>query len=397
MKVAHLCLSNFFIDDRAYQENELVKAHLRAGHDVLVLASTHIHGPDGTYDFASPGSYRTPEGARVIRLPYHPLLPSRLGIRLRVHRGVYGLLEKFAPDTILFHGISGWELLTAARYRRDHPEVLFYADNHADFLTAGRGLISKWVLHHMYYRPIAHRALPMVERVLCISPMTQDFARNFYAIPDEKLEFYPLGGWPLSDDKIVEHRAAARAAERIGEEEILFVQSGKQYGRKYLLQALRAFAEVPDQRFRLLIAGMLMDDICDEAEQLIAADSRVRLVGWKNPDAVQELLCAADVYLQPGRQSSTMQTSLCCGCAVVLENLASNAPYVTDNGWLINEPVELAGIFRSISAGGIDIAAMGRRSLEFARATLDYAQLAQRVLPASHNPDAVDTDSQCHG
>lgn len=388
MKIAHLCLSNFFIDDRAYQENELVATHARAGHDVLVLASTQVHGADGRRGFTEPGDYCTKEGAHVIRLPYHPALPLRLAKSLRVHRGIYDILAEFEPDTMLFHGMCGWELLTAARYRRDHPEVPLFVDTHTDFVNSARGPVSKWGLHYMYYRPIVHRVLPMVEKILCISTLTEDFARDFYGIPEEKLEFYPLGGRPLPDDELAERRAAIRAEEGIGNDEILFVQSGKQSARKYLPETLRAFSNVSNPRFRLLIAGLLMDEIRDEAETLIAADPRVRFVGWKDPTELEGLLCAADVYLQPGSQSSTMQTSLCCGCAVVLEGLRSHEPYVADNGWLIGTPTELPKILDEISTGSVDLAAMRCRSLHFARRKLDYARLAERVLARCDNSGA---------
>lgn len=383
MRVAHLCLSAFFIDGRAYQENELVSAHARAGHEVLVLASTQVHGPDGRRGFTRPGRYPTAQDAQVFRLPYHAALPHRLAMSLRMHRGVYGLLEEFQPDSILFHGMCGWELLTAARYRRNHPGVRLFVDTHTDFLNSAQGLASKWGLHYSYYRPIVHRALPWIEKVLCVSTLTQDFARDFYGIPADKLEFFPLGGRPIPDEELARRRAAVRAAYGVGDGDILFVQSGKQSARKYLPDALRAFAAVPDPRLRLLVAGMLMDEIREEAEQLIATDSRVQFVGWKSPGELEDLLCAADVYLQPGTQSSTMQTSLCCGCAVILEGLRSHSPYVADNGWLTEKPSDLIYIFRKIAANEADLAAMGRRSLAFARANLDYEKLALRVLPES--------------
>jgi len=381
MKVAHLCLSAFFIDGRAYQENELVAAHARAGHDVLVLASTHVHGADGRRGFTEPGDYKTADGARVIRLPYHPALPHGVAKSLRVHRGVYHLLDEFRPDTILFHGMSGWEILTAARYCRNNPQVPLYVDNHADFVNSARGVVSKWGLHYSYYRPILHRALPEIEKILCISTLTLEFARDFYSVPEDKLEFFPLGGWPLSDDDLARRRAQTRAREGIGEKEILFVQSGKQSKRKYLPQALRAFSAVPDPRFRFLIAGMLMDDIRGEVEELIASDPRVKFIGWKSPDDLEDLLCAADVYVQPGSQSATMQMSLCCACAVILEGLPGHERYVDENGWLISVPSDLTLIFREIASGEKNIAAMGRKSLEFARKTLDYGKLSKRILP----------------
>lgn len=381
MRIAHVCLSNFFIDDRAYQENELVAAHARAGHDVLVVASTHVHGADGRRDFTEPGDYRTEEGARVIRLPYHPALPHGLAKSLRVHCGVYGLLSEFGPDAIMFHGMCGWELLTAARYRRDHPTVPLFVDNHADFVNSARGLVSKWGLHFMYYRPILHRVLPCVEKVLCISTLTETFARDFYKVPNDKLEFYPLGGHPVPDDALEARRAETRAREGIGDDDLMFIQSGKQSARKYLPEMLRAFARVPDRRFRLLIAGMLMNDIKEDVEILIADDPRVSFIGWKSPDELEDLLCAADVYLQPGSQSSSMQTSLCCGCAVVLEALPGHERYVSDNGWLIKSQSQLETIFRDISERKYSIEEMRRKSLAFARKYLDYEKLAMRIVP----------------
>jgi glycosyltransferase involved in cell wall biosynthesis len=107
----------------------------------------------------------------------------------------------------------------------------------------------------------------------------------------------------------------------------------------------------------------------------------VRFIGWTNPDELEGLLCAADVYLQPGGQSSTMQTSLCCGCAVILESLHSHEPYMADNGWLIDAPSELEQVFRQISNGSADLEAMGRHSIALARERLDYEGLAQRILP----------------
>ena len=66
MKIAHICLSNFYVDGFGYQENDLVREHVAAGHDVLVLASTEtIRGDRTTH--GEPGSYLGGDGAQVIR------------------------------------------------------------------------------------------------------------------------------------------------------------------------------------------------------------------------------------------------------------------------------------------------------------------------------------------
>jgi glycosyltransferase involved in cell wall biosynthesis len=222
--------------------------------------------------------------------------------------------------------------------------------------------------------------LPRIRKVLYVSTLTAEFARNIYGVPENKLEFYPLGGHPIGGADYERRRDATRAALELNSDNIVFLQSGKQSRPKYLKQALEAFSSVRDSRFRFLIVGVLMDEIRDEVEPLIAADERVSFMGWKSPDALEELLCAADVYLQPGRQSSTMQTSMCCHCAVVLENLPSHRLYVDGNGWLLDRPEEIASVFAAIHSGKQDIEAMKARSLTFACQNLDYSVLAERVL-----------------
>ena len=69
MRILHLCLSCFYIDDAGYQENHLVRQHVADGHEVLVIASTEIFDGKGGLGYAEPGSYIGSDGAKVIRIP----------------------------------------------------------------------------------------------------------------------------------------------------------------------------------------------------------------------------------------------------------------------------------------------------------------------------------------
>lgn len=143
---------------------------------------------------------------------------------------------------------------------------------------------------------------------------------------------------------------------------------------------LRAFAAVPDSRLRSEVAGLPTDELQEEVEALIATDSRVMFSGWLAPDKLEDLLCAADVYVQPGSQSSTMQTSLCCRCAVLLEDWENHRIYMCDNGWLVRDEDDIHRALLDISEASGNLPGMQRRSGEYARKTLDYAVLAKRVL-----------------
>jgi 1,2-diacylglycerol 3-alpha-glucosyltransferase len=387
VKIAHLCLSCFYVDGFSYQENELVRQHVLDGHDVVVIASTESFGPDGALKHVQPGSYMGTDGARVIRLPYRRWIPKMLAPKLRLHPDVHNLLSAERPDAILFHGLCGWELLAVSRYKRDHPDVAFFADSHEDFNNSARSFLSRYLLHWSYYRTILHATLHSIDKVLCISDETISFVRDFYRVPVQKIEFFPLGGKVLSDQAYFDARAATRSAYSILDTHTLLVQSGKMDVHKKLLQSLQAFVRQPDPDLRFLVVGHLHDDIAAEAMKLIDADSRIVFAGWKSAAHLQSILCAADVYVQPGTQSATMQMSLCLRCAVILDDVPSHRRYVGQNGWLIGKDRTLDEVLAEISRSPQQLKAMAEHSHAFAIKHLDYQTLADRItraVPPSH-------------
>lgn len=386
MKIAHLCLSCFYVDGFSYQENELVRQHVRDGHDVVVIASTESFGPDGKLAYVAPGEYMGTDQAKVIRLPYRRWVPARLQPKLRLHPGVYRTLVAERPDVILFHGLCGWELLAARRYKAAHPKTRFFADSHEDFNNSARSFASKFLLHWSYYRPILGRALPLIDKVLCISDETIAFVRDFYRVPASKIEFFPLGGTVLPDGEYFEARRAVRALHGISDSHVLIVQSGKMDAQKKLLESLRAFVKNPSPLLRFLVVGHLQDDIAKEALALINSDSRILFAGWKSASELQAILCAADVYLQPGSQSATMQMSLCSRCAVILDDAPSHKRYVDQNGWLLNKDTTLDSVLEDIALAPQQAQRMAAHSHAFAARHLDYQMMARRI--AGRAPEA---------
>ncbi len=379
MKIVHLCVSCFYIDGFSYQENELVRQHVEDGHDVLVIASTETFDREGRLSYTAPREYVGTDGAKVVRLPYSSLLPHRIMRKLRVHPGVRSLLESACPDVIIFHGLCGWELLTVARYASRFPNVRVFADCHEDHFNSGRNWLSRSLLHKQYYRRILHEALPRLQPILCISLDAMHFAHDVYGIQKSHLEFYPLGGRILSDEEYQQKRTRVRAEFDIDENMTLFVQSGKMDEAKRLLESLRAFAQVPSRSVRFLIVGSIAPSIRSEAMALVDGDQRVRFVGWVGSDRLRDLLCAADLYVQPGSQSATLQMSLCCRCPVIVDAVASHEPFVQRNGWMVRDQTELVSAMLAAVGDSAELQRMSDGSAEVAARLLDYRQLAARV------------------
>ena len=51
MKIVHLCISAFYIDNCSYQENLLPKYHAKMGYDVTIIASLATYDKDGNLIF----------------------------------------------------------------------------------------------------------------------------------------------------------------------------------------------------------------------------------------------------------------------------------------------------------------------------------------------------------
>jgi 1,2-diacylglycerol 3-alpha-glucosyltransferase len=377
MRVAHLCLSNWYVPGFAYQENELVKQHVRQGHDVLIIASTEVMTKNGKLEYLPAARHRQTDGVEVIRLPYR-FWPFKLARKLRAHKHVYDLLQTFKPDSILFHGAAGYEIITVARYAHDNPQVLFYVDSHEDKYNSALNFFSREVLHKIYYRYCLSKALPQIRKLLCYSTESIEFVKDNYGVPANRAELFPLGGNIPDDADYFQMRNRRRSACGFTDQNIVFIQSGKLTRSKKILETLTAFRSLSNADARLIIAGSLDGEIERTVMKQIVDMPNVKFFGWQSPESLQELLCASDVYVQPGTQSVTMQNSMCCRCAQIIADVPAHRAYFNKNGWLVRNQEELYGAF--MAASSQDISDMKLRSYQTALEMLDYKKLANRVL-----------------
>lgn len=378
MKIVHFCLSCFYIDGYAYQENQLAAQHVKDGHDVTIIASTETYNSARQTEYIEPSEYMGSDGARVIRLPYRAFLPAKVARKVRAYPQVRKLLDAIKPDAILFHGLCAWELRTVAKYVKDNPLVKLYADCHEDFNNSARDFASEHLLHRGFYRSVLQSALPQIREVLCVTVESIEFARDVYGVPADKLHLYPLAGHIHSDTTYNEYRTTTRTLAGATDSDTIIVQSGKITASKLLPQALKSFIQTPGEHLKFWVVGQIVDQ-AEECNELIASDQRISYMGWRSPEELEKILCAADVYLQPWGQTATTQMSMCCRCATILEDLPSHRALFADNGFLLNEQRTMAAAFAQIAESPQAIEEMKARSFEFAQEHLDYERLAKRI------------------
>ncbi len=380
MKILHLCLSCFYYDGYNYQENVLPRINHDDGHDVRILASTEVLQNNIEVTYVEPGEYITEYGVPIKRLPYVNFGLKQVTVKLRKYKGLYEEIVAFSPDVIMCHDISFWSVKDVIRYKKKHPGVKFYTDTHTAAYNSGTNWISLHLLHRTFYKRLIQSAIPYLDSYFYIGDAEKSFSVTNYGVPEDKMEFYPLGGTVFSDEDYQTYREAKRQELGLSDQSILFCHSGKMTAGKRTEELLKAFSAVQNNNAALLIIGTIAEEMQATLLSLIEADRRIIYLGWKSSAELLQYLCASDVYCQPGSVSATMQNAMCCRCAILSY---PHECYVNDYSksgisW-VKDTDDMATAFRSIALGHTNTESMKAASHDFACNHLDYKKLAARL------------------
>jgi len=379
MKILHLMLSCFYIDNAGYQENIIPMINQQDGHDVRIIASTEVFVNNNMLGYVSPTNYLNEHGIPVIRLPYITVLNKMLSRKVRAYSQLFQLIEEFHPEVILFHGTAAFALLTVAKYKRKFPSTLFYVDSHEDLNNSAKSFVSRFLLHKLFYKPILHFCLRRIDKILYITYETHEFLRYEYRIPENRLAFFPLGGI-LSDASEMEAiRREMRDNLGCTENETILIHSGKLDSTKKTIDIVQAFYEVKDPNFRLIIIGSIDEDVYNSILTIIDTDPRIRHVGWVAGNMLRKYLIAGDLYVQPGSQSVTMQEALCCGCAVALYPYLSHKYLLGDSAFYVENKNDLTMLFKRIESDKEILNLKRSEAHSIAKNLLDYRKISSML------------------
>mgnify|MGYP002621643590 CR=1 FL=1 len=383
MKILHLALASHFTIGMLYQENQMIDCQRADGHDVTIITD-RWHYEQGELVKGPEEDTIMDNGARLIRLELDRILCSELWTeKIQKSHKVKGLIEEIQPDTILFHGMCGYEIMTAAEYCSKHEDCLLFMDCHEDYSDSARTFLSKTfykVIHGHYIS----KAMPQVDKVLYIGADMKKWMNDLYVIPDEKQEFLAPGGTIYTAEQQKNARLDIIKEYELPQDAIIMAHSGKLAAPKRTVELLRAFKKVPDPRMVLFIFGSIPEDMEDTIRPLIDADDRVHFMGWKVNKEIEEFLAGVDLYCQPGSQSSTFETAMCAGCA----NMAYPFDSYTDdnytdcnfeNYFFVETEEDIEKVFRDISANPQVLEQTKAKSFSFARLNFDYAVISRRI------------------
>lgn len=379
MNILYVCFGGAFTPGLQYKENCMARTQQADGNQVTIVTGTETW-KDGVVTHTVPGETVLDNGVRIVRFSLRMPFFTGVNEKIRYVKGLLPWIVEQKPDIIVFHILQQYTVSQLKLLKAQLPDCKIYGDCSTGFDNSARNFFSYHVLHRMIYRRWLKKSLPYWNKIFYVIEDSRIFLQKMYGIPSDILEFQPLGGILPTEEEYQAHRATRRTELEIKQDELLLVHAGKLEPQKKTDTLLRAFAAVPELKARLAVIGSIPEEHKAELLAQMDADPRVTYLGWKSGDDLQEYLCAADLYCQPGKVSAIMQNAVCCRCPVMLY---PHSGYMKDydygNILWEKDEADMSRIFRQLAAGEIDLAALSRGSVRCAAELLDYRALAARL------------------
>lgn len=338
MKIVHLCLSCFFIDNYSYQENLLPKYHVKMGHDVTVIASLVSFNKEGRSCLLEGyQEYDDKNGFHVVRLPYRK--PFALNKILRKYDGLSDVLQKEKPDIIFSHGIQFADISVVDRYLCAHPNVKLYADNHGDYVNSAKNFLSKNILHPIIWRHYAKRIERQIVKCYGVTPMRCRFLKEMYHLNSSLVEFLPMG---VDDEAIPKDRIKVKYDIRgeldIPKDALVVFTGGKIDKRKNTHVLIDAINLIKNNKVHLILCGVLTPEM-EYLMNDIHKNKNIHYLGWCNSERVMSCMVASDLACFPGTHSTLWEQFVGVGLPSIFKkwdemehvNVNDNCIFVSGN------------------------------------------------------------------
>lgn len=323
MKIAHICLIDDYSEGWSYHRNMLSEQNIRDGWETTIITSNYEMDINGNGVITDSGVFYTKTGIKLIRLKADDSERyRRLNGKARWRLPFIGLFEALYeenPDLIFVHNVYFRNLADVWKYKKEKKSVIIIGDNHADvFNSLRKG--KEWIdilTYKLIIQPRVKRYFNIFDDFFYQTEETKQFFEKYigYKIPNAK--FMPLPAPLVPVDEKTIYREKVRQELNMKPDELLLVHSGKLVKEKKTIDIFRALKN-SDIKCKLVLIGSIPDDNKNEIVQSLRLEPRSVFLGWKSADELREYLAAADLYLQPGTQSVTMQNALSAGTPVLI-------------------------------------------------------------------------------
>ena len=301
MKIVHICAIGTITEGLTYQDNLLPKYHVKSGHAATIITHCYTREKDQYVKLAE-GSSVNQDGVKVIRLGLSQGKDNLSRFKRLAH--LYETIEAEQPDVMFVHGCQFLDVDVLCRYKRKHPTVKMYVDNHADFTNSATSKLSYEILHKIIWRNCAHKLVPYTEKFYGVLPARVDFLRDVYKLPSEKVSLLVMGADDAEVQRAKENgsREKIRARYGVRSGDILITTGGRIDSHKFqIAQMMEIVHQLSNPRLHLIVFGGVSDELKARVEA--SNHGNVHYIGWSNASESYTYFEAADIAIFPGRHS----------------------------------------------------------------------------------------------
>ena len=320
MKILNICMGAPFTEGYTYQDNLLSEYQAKHGHNVTVLTSTRTRDSNGKIIVIQPEDRMMNNGVRLIRLKQ----PNKILQFWGIYLGISVVIKEIAPDFIFVHGLGSFVVQAVVNYKKSHPKVKVVADNHQDKGTTETDYFP-FNFQFWIFRLKWHSWINFVAKVYGTTSWRKTFAKNYYGIPDSKLDTLIMG---IDSDNLsknsLEIRKQVRENLEVHQNTFLFITGGKIDKNKHILETMRAFIKIKSNNSSLLIFGAVLNEIKNEFELLLSTDNRIKYIGYLKSHDIQKYFLASDFGLFPGNHSVLWEEAIGCGLPCLFHKYEDN-------------------------------------------------------------------------
>ena len=315
MKIVHI--TGIYVDGWGYQENLLPQYQQRAGHDVVVIADNdqliYMNNPNLAEEILNNVHEYVSNGIKIYKIKtYLNTITTSFFCK-----GLYDILEKESPDVIFHHNVNVSTLTVAARYKRRHPSLRLYADNHVDWINESKNKI--WhALFYGFIMPIQVRILgSKVDYYIGVTPLRCKYLNKVFHVPEEKVRFLPIGCDTEQVFQIKLTREDLRKTYRLPNDAFVVASGGKIDRSKGTLVLIAACEELRKrgENIRLVLFGKIDDEVGGVADKY---EWIIRL-GWCDRTTTLSILTMSDVACWPWLHTTLIEDSVACGTPLVVK------------------------------------------------------------------------------
>lgn len=320
MKIVHLCLSNFFIDNYSYQENMLPKYHVLQGHTVTMVASLVSFDDAGKPCLLDgPSESFTTDGFKVRRIDYKKPF-YKLNKYIRIYNNTYEILKEEKPDIIFIHDFTFMDIRKIIKYLSENKNVQVYVDCHTDYINSAQTWISRNLFYHVIWRFYAKKLSPFVTKFYGVTPLRCDFLREAFKINKNKVELLELG---VDDHELKSKEKSIiqkiyREKHQLNSEDFIIVSGGKIDSKKNIHLLVEAIKKMNLPDVKLILFGTYAPEIKEMIDDLKDSENII-YVGWLNADSIMDYLILADLVIFPGTHSVLWEQAVGVGTPCIVK------------------------------------------------------------------------------